>query len=66
MGENAVRYLRDNLTLAQAAQAYFELISGTEEKTNVRVANQALAAHSADACKPAVPRPQIGSREGTF
>jgi hypothetical protein len=28
MGDNAARYLKEHLTLAQAAQAYFELITG--------------------------------------
>jgi glycosyltransferase involved in cell wall biosynthesis len=32
LGENAARYLREHFTLAQAAQAYFDLISTTSEK----------------------------------
>ena len=31
MGDNAARYLKEHLTLAQAAQAYFELITGVRQ-----------------------------------
>lgn len=33
MGENASRYLRDHFTLAQAAKAYFDIISSTSKIT---------------------------------
>ena len=33
MGENASRYLREHFTLAQAAKAYFDIISSTSEMT---------------------------------
>jgi glycosyltransferase involved in cell wall biosynthesis len=62
MGENAVRYLRDHLTLSQAAQAYFELISGKAETSDARLANQLVATHKKDEFE----RRQVGSPEGSF
>jgi len=44
MGENAARFLKERLTLAQAAEAYFELISGLAEKSHAGRSDRLWAA----------------------
>jgi glycosyltransferase involved in cell wall biosynthesis len=43
MGENASRYLRDHFTLAQAAKAYLEVISGPVGSDDLRFRSSAPA-----------------------